>query len=282
MKNSIWALFFALALISGNAIAAEEGVGAIVEDRMSTNPTSPSSSSSDHPMWLTEEEDALRPAAPSIPDTPAAKMDYLQQQVQDLRGKLELQDHRIQELSKQLTDNFQDLDLRLKNLTALQATKSESTATEASSTPVPAPIAVAPVPVPAQAVSAEDDKTIYQQAYSLAQEKKYDQSIESFKRLIQTYPKSTYVPTAYFWMGEIYVIQSKYDEATESFNQIISHYPDSPKVSEALFKTGYIAYARGNNKLAIKKFNEVKSRYPGTIAAKQADQYLKKLKAKKA
>jgi tol-pal system protein YbgF len=302
-KNRVLALFFIVGSAScalsiyANLACAEQAEYAAVEDRNMLSdesydkPAIKAESQKDGTMWLIEEEQGLKPI-PAVLDTPAAKIDYLQEQVQALQGKLELQEHHIEQLSKQISDNYQDLDTRFKNLTAslqvAQLSKTPATDTladtglsgasapaapTATTTPVIAPATVVPAPT-------ADDKTLYHQAYKLAQDKKYDLSIDSFKRLIKTYPKSTYVPTAYFWMGEIYSVQSKYDEAVDSFNQIILNHPNSPKISEAVFKIGYIAYARGNNKLAAKKFNEVKSQHPGTAAAKQADQYLKKLTAK--
>lgn len=292
MKRKLTTLFFSLTLMgcvvplhyafgySNDDLPAVESRHTDSDEVVPSNP--------DKPMQLLEEDHSLQQPAAAIPDTPAARLDQLQQQVQELQGKLEVQEHRFQELSKQTLDNYQDLDQRLKSLAAEQQAAKEQTKN----------VTVVPEPGkdnPATAVSigsdtaaepttnstVDDEKTLYHKAYSLAQGKQYDASIEAFNQLIKTYPTSTYTPTAYFWMGELYIIKSKYDQATESFNQIVTNYPKSPKVSEALFKVGYIAYARGNNKLAIKHFTNVKNKYPGTSAAKQADQYLKKLKTKK-
>jgi tol-pal system protein YbgF len=302
-KNSVLALFFTIGLAScalsmySDIACAEQSEMAAVEDRnvlsddLIDKPSIKADPQKEGTMWLIEEENGLKPIPVTL-DTPAAKIDHLQEQVQALQGKLELQEHHMQQLTKQISDNYQDLDSRLKTLAAAQqaAQTSKTPPTDAlantglsevSAPTTPAAPVIAPTSVAAP-TSAEDEKALYQQAYKLAQDKKYDLSIDAFKRLIKTYPKSTYVPTAYFWMGEMYIVQSKYDEAVDSFNQIILNHPKSPKISEAVFKIGYIAYARGNNKLAAKKFNEVKSHYPGTSAAKQADQYLKKLAAKKA
>lgn len=238
----------------------------------------------DKPMQLLEENQVPHEPVPAVPDTPAVRLDQLQQQVQELQGKLEVQEHRFQELSKQALDNYQDLEQRLKNLAAAQAAAA-SAKTETAVVPEPGkdnPATAVSIGAQPQAnPTADDEKTLYHKAYSLAQTKQYDASIEAFSQLIKTHPNSTYVPNAYFWMGELYIIKSKYDQATESFNQIVTNYANTPKVSEALFKIGYIAYARGDNKLAIKHFTNVKNKYPGTSAAKQAEQYLRKLKPKK-
>lgn len=289
MKSRLTTLFCAL-IFTGcvlpiqYALAYDDGLPA-VESRNTHDTDSDEvvSRHPDKPMQLLEEDHALQPSAPAaIPDTPAARLDQLQQQVQELQGKLEIQEHRFQELSKQTLDNYQDLDNRLKTVIAAQAAvKTETAVQPEPGKDNPATAVSVGTAVAETKTTVDDEKTLYHKAYSLAQAKQYDASVEAFSQLIKTYPNSTYTPTAYFWMGEIYIVKSKYDEATESFNQIVAHYPKSPKVSEALFKIGYIAYARGNNKLAIKHFTAVKNKYPGTSAAKQAEQYLRKLKPKK-
>jgi tol-pal system protein YbgF len=294
MKSRLLALFFTAGLVGCavpvySALAYDDDLPAVENRNMLSDepviksaPASGSVSVSDKPMLLLEEENGSVQPAATLPDTPAARIEQLQQQVQELQGKLEIQEHRFQELTKQTLDNYQDLDLRIKNLVAIQAEQAAKVPVSIAEPGKDNPAtAVSTGPEPKAVAVPEDDRVLYHKAYSLAQSKQYDASIEAFKFLIKTDPKSTYVPTAYFWMGEIYIIQSKYDEAVESFNQIVSHYSSSPKVSEAKFKIGYIAYARGNNKQAIKNFNDVKNKYPGTAAAKQADQYLKKLKTKK-
>lgn len=257
------------AVESRNTLSDEEARGRSVSDR---------------PLQLIEEEDGIHQLVAATPDTPAVRLEQLQQQVQELQGKLDIQAHLFQELSKQTLDNYQDLDARIKTLAATQAAQA---AQPVQSQIMPEPgkdnpaTEVSVGAEPQVNIKSEDDRALYQKAYSLAQSKKYDASVEAFNVLIKTHPKSTYVPTAYFWMGEIYIIQSKYDQAIESFNQIVLNHSTSPKAGEAMFKIGYIAYARGNNKLALKKFNEVKAKHPGTSAAKQAEQYLKKLHPKK-
>lgn len=266
MKNNLSALFLKLGfitcalsptLILNTAWAQTEGLPVVESREMySAEALEQVPVTSDRPMLLLEEESEIHPVS-AIPDTPAAKINQLQQQVQELQGKLEMQEHVIQELNKQITqiaNSHQDLALKMQ---------------QAASAPT---------------VSEQDiqqDKALYHKAYSLAQAKEYDQSIKAFALLIQSYPQSTYVPTAYFWMGEMESIQGKYDEAIQHFNQIVLNYPASPKISEALFKIGYIAYVRGDNKLAIKHFNDLKVKFPGTAAAKQADQYLNKFTSKK-
>ena len=283
MKRKLTSLFFSLTLIGcvvpmHYAFAYNDELPA-VESRQ-TDSDEVVLSNPDKPMQLLEEEGHIQHSVAAIPDTPAARLDQLQQQVQELQGKLELQEHRFQELTKQTLDNYQDLDQRLKSLAATQqAAKAETIVPEPGKDNPATTVSIGAEPKANS--TGEDEKTLYHKAYSLAQAKQYDSSIEAFGQLIKTYPNSTYTPTAYFWMGELYIIKSKYDQAAESFNQIVTNYASSPKVSEALFKVGYIAYARGNNKLAMKYFTDVKNRYPGTSAAKQADQYLRKLKPKK-
>ncbi len=298
MKISTLALIFTSSLVGCalpvyQALAYDDLPAVESRNTLSDEPVVRSASgrsshnSSDRPMQLTEEEDGIHQPIAAIPDTPAGRIEQLQQQVQELQGKLDIQEYRFQELTKQTLDNYQDLDLRIKNLVAAQAAQALQAAQLAKTDVIAEPgkdnpaTAVSVGPEPKINTNVEDERALYQKAYSLAQTKKYDGSIEAFSTLIKTYPNSTYVPTAYFWMGEIYIIQSKYDLATESFNQIVLNYPTSPKASEAIFKMGYIAYARGNTKLAVTKFNEVKKKFPGTSAAKQAEQYLRKLKAKK-
>lgn len=192
----------------------------------------------------------------------------LQQQVQELssevatlRGRLDEQDHQMQQMLARQRDLYQELDRQQ------QAASSPSSA---AAEPGDTGTTVAAAP-------SGDEHQAYQRAVNLVlKDKRYDQAAKAFDAFIKAYPNSGYSANAYYWLGQLQFSQGELDAAKSSFTVVVDKYKDSNKRAESLFKLGVIAQNQGNGQQADVLFKRVLKEYPGTSSARLAKARLKK------
>lgn len=173
------------------------------------------------------------------------RLEALQQEVQELRGVVE-------ELQNQRS----------------------STASEAST---PASRARNEAAVSA-AITPEGEKNLYQIAYQKLQARDYQTASHTLHMLLEQYPQGENAPNAYYWLGEISLIQGNTTEAQKYFETVITQFPEYSKVSDAILKTGYIAYTNEDYVQAKKLLDQVVKQYPDSSAARLAIARLQKMK----
>jgi tol-pal system protein YbgF len=208
----------------------------------------------------------------------ASKLEKMQQEVQQLQGQLDVQNHDMGQLKEQVRSFYQDLDQRL---TKIQPDQSDSPGKNVLS----AENRVKSVPNDPLTTSEPNTKTkelqTYEAAFNLLNKKEYDKAIGGFQSFVKDYPTSTYTVNAHYWMGEIFYLKGKPEQANKEFQIIIVNYPDSPKVADAMLKVALIAMDTGNYAKAKQHFTRVQKQFPGTTASKIATLRLKELKQKR-
>ncbi len=159
----------------------------------------------------------------------AQRVDAATNDVRSLRGQVEELQHNQDTARKQQRELYADLDRRLHVL------ESHIAAAPAASS---APSAAAP--------DATDDANAYKKAFDLLKEGKYDDSIAAFTQFITTYPQSTLLDNAYYWLGEAHYVGKDYNAALRSFKTVVEKFPDSRKLPDAWLKIGYCEYELKN------------------------------------
>ena len=86
------------------------------------------------------------------------------------------------------------------------------------------------------------------------------------------YPNSPYVPNAWYWLGEIYLLQGQTEDARQAFTIVAEQYADHRKAMDATFKLGKIYHQLGDTARARTLLEKVAGGI-GTAAAK-AKSYL--------
>lgn len=210
------------------------------------------------------------------------RMEFLQNEVQELRGKVEEQNYQITQLQDQQKKLYLDLDQRIKSKPAANTETSGISLDEpmdvgASSSQKPT-AATASAPAKTVAASANEQQ-VYQEAYKAIQSKDLDNAVINFETYINDFPQGKYTPNAYYWLGEIYVTKGKPDLAAHAFNQVYAQFPKHPKSADALLKLGLLEYAKGNWKACADHFLKVKTQFPGTTSAQLAETRIARLKA---
>ena len=208
------------------------------------------------------------------------RMDNLQNEIQKLRGDLELQSHQLDEIKQRQRDLYVDVDRRLLRLernepasggagdantgsAATHATAGQSQTTPAANT--------APV-------DSAGEQQAYQKAFDMLRGLRYDQAVTAFRSFLSKYPKGRYAHIAQYWIGEADYAQRKFKEAIGDYQKLIDDYPTSPKLAEAMLKIGYSQYELKNNKAAETILKQLIKSYPGTTEAGQAQNLIQKIR----
>jgi tol-pal system protein YbgF len=220
------------------------------------------------------------------------KIQSLQQEIQELRGQLEVQAHDLKLLQQQQVAFYKDLDSRLSGTTSAKASPNKpsldlSVGSKEPATPkkiVPAPDVQAnktvttPVTVPVSTASRAnpaDEQISYLAAYELVKNKRYDDAISAMNIFVQKYPRGGYTANAQYWLGELYLVKKDYSQAIGHFNVVLQQFPTSSKSAASMLKVGY-AYAEQGDKQEAKKFlQQVVRAYPGTPTAQLANSKLR-------
>jgi len=121
------------------------------------------------------------------------------------------------------------------------------------------------------------EQEAYDQAFNLLKQSKYQDAIEQFQQLADTWPNSQLADDAYYWMSEARYVNREFESALGGFRTIVTRYPDSQRVPEALLKIGYIQYDIGAYQEAAEIFRDLLARFPGHQVAVSAQTRLRRI-----
>ena len=238
----------------------------------------------------------------------------LQAEVQTLRGLVEQQTFKIEELEKRNRDQYVDLDARLARLESGRAgtgaplmdpaaappsgAAPTDLGTDPGAAPAPsgvfeepelqAPVdaqvqtdpAVEPLPGTLDTPPADplDERQLYESAFDSLKEGRYAEAARRFQTFLEQYPEGDYSPNAQYWLGESYYVTQNYQIALEAFQRLLSRFPSSNKAPDALLKVGYCHYELRQWAQAESVLNQVVQQYPDTTVARLAQGRLRALR----
>ncbi|MDF1760002.1 MAG: tol-pal system protein YbgF [Coxiellaceae bacterium] len=222
----------------------------------------------------------------------------LQNQIQQLRGQLQVQSHDLKLLNTQQRSFYQDVDQRIQQLKALvnnsgngddSSTNSTGPASSSSSSnPSSNSNKAAGSNVTSQLnsnVASQNfnlkDAQTYQTAFALVLKKKFTPAMEGLQNYLSSYPNGRYAVNAHYWLGEIYLRQSQTDKAVNEFSTVVKNYPKSNKVADSKLKIAMIHMSQGKTAIAKNEYTALKKQYPGTTAAQLASIQLQQIAAGK-
>src|SRR3569832_2390066 len=161
------------------------------------------------------------------------RVQQMQQELQKLRGDLEVQTNEINGLKQRQRDLYLDIDRRLRQAeTSAQAAPAAS-ASGAGAAGAPGGAASAPV-----GGSPEQERAAYQQAFDKLKEGRYDEAITLFRGVLANYTTGKLSDNAQYWLGEANYVTRRNRKDIDEINKVIANYPQSPKVADALLKLG--------------------------------------------
>ncbi len=194
----------------------------------------------------------------------------LQQDIQELRGQLDVQTHELKRLQEQQVEFYKDLDTRVRGSTTLSQKKpAEPTNFDARVNNKPANEALSAAAT-SSTIDVKDEKATYMAAYTLVNDKQFDEALPAMEAFIAQHPQGGYTANAHYWAGELYMVRKNYPEAIQHFDTVLQKFPSSSKSSACLLKIGYALAASGEINEAKQKLQRVIQQYPDTHAAQLA------------
>lgn len=241
------------------------------------------------PLWAADFAPNIEGVNRTLMET-LSQIKTLQQELQELRGEVELHTHLLNTLKIRQQEILQNLDRRTEQRTESTPNNFHSSITNAPetsglSTATPALNIVRPAATPAarqtpnnEIVASPEEQSAYDSAFNLLRSGGYDDAIKGFRNFIAEYPKGQLAANSQYWIGEAYYVTRRFKEALPEFQSVVDDYHDSVKISDALLKLGYIQYELNQINDARKSFEEVMTRFPQSTAAKLANARLAKMK----
>lgn len=182
----------------------------------------------------------------------------LSQELSELRGLLERNQHDLKQMLDRQRDLYRDVDGLMQKMANLSEVKPAETE--------------APSDVAYSQDTKENDA--YDKAVALILKKKdYLGATKAFEDFVILYPKSVYISNAYYWLGQLYFAQNKSKEAQSAFERVIDDKTAS-KRADALIKLATLATRNNESSKAKAYYQQVLKEYPNSTSAKQAKQAL--------
>jgi tol-pal system protein YbgF len=212
------------------------------------------------------------------------QIEALRLDLNKLHGQIEVLANENELTQKRQKDFYVDLDSRLRRIEQ-PAESAASGASSASSTPPPddtpesdmvAPAPAAAVVSPAtSAVPAETaESRDYEAAYNLFKLAKYQDAISQFKKFLKSYPGSSFVPSAHYWIGNSYYALRDFQNAIHTQEKLIHAFPESGKAPDAMLNIASSQQEMNKKTAAKKTLENLIAKYPGSDAAEKAKRRL--------
>lgn len=244
-------------------------------------------------------------SVPAIPDSRNPQWELvrqiatLQQEISELRGKLEQQSQQISVMESQQKQRYLDLDSRLEALqgsisisSGAQAAAVPSSATspadedQSSSSDAPAitsssqPSAQSAKPKVVDPAGSVNMLKAYEDAQALLKEKKLKSAKTAFNQFIKDYPDENLTGDAHYWLGEIHLASQPSQEAAAktAFTNVVDSFADSKKTPHALYKLALLEIRGGSKARAKTLLLRLRKDHSTSAPAKLVDAQLKYLK----
>ncbi|WP_089724138.1 tol-pal system protein YbgF [Candidatus Thiosymbion oneisti] len=205
----------------------------------------------------------------------------LQQEVQRLHGRVDLQEHALSTLKRRQREQYLDLDARLRDRSAGTSPPPASGNTigrEALQAPQDLAAADAPsTHSPPVSGTPNEEQQAYHNAFDLLKQRRYGEAVRGFEDLLARYPNGEFADNARYWLGETNYVKRDYATALTQFQRVTTDYPLSPKVSASLLKIGYIHYEKGDWQRARRILQNMIERFPDTTEARLAASRLERM-----
>lgn len=210
----------------------------------------------------------------------------LQNEVRQLLGKVESHDNDIDQLQKETKNRYVDFDQRLGQVQEdLKKSRNSTTLPDSVNSTNPNPTNNTLSTTTANTTNNtttpvagdESDKLAYIAAYEAYKAGGAAQAIAPMKKFITDYPKSPFVPNAYYWLGEfnLAITPPNFAAASSNFKLVMNQYPKTAKAAAAIYRLATLADVDHHQASAITLMQSLVKNYPGTQEAGYAADYLK-------
>lgn len=174
-----------------------------------------------------------------------------------------------------------DIDLRLQDLE--KAAADGSFAPKAASTTPAAEKKTESKPVATKAESVADVPAnisadeLYKNAYGYMKKASFPTAQAWFEAFIQRFPNDDKTQNAYYWLGEVHLVQKQPQDALVAFGQAVKGFPNGDRTADSLLKMGVAFQDIGKDSLARTTWEKLVRDFPDSGAASSAKKRLEGL-----
>ncbi len=118
----------------------------------------------------------------------------------------------------------------------------------------------------------------FEAAMAAFRSSKFPEAQAAFGTFVAKYPRSGYVPSARFWLGNAQYATREYKEAIANFTALLASAPNHARAPEAALSIANCQMELKETKGARKTLEDLTRAYPGTEAAAAAKERLARLK----
>ena len=203
------------------------------------------------------------------------KIADLQNQLQQMQGKIDELSHQNQVLADQMKQQYLDMSNRLTPTADPIEVKPSVEPNVSKSKPKVKVDANASLNTATDSViDPAAESAAYQKAFDLLKKSDYVRAAPLFENFLKTYQNGSHAANAHFWLGEIHLSQNQSDAAASEYRRVITDFPNSDKVQMAELKLGFAYHDQNDLCKAKSTFEKVIKLYPKTTAASLAQKAL--------
>jgi tol-pal system protein YbgF len=188
-------------------------------------------------------------------------IDGLKQDLTRLNGQSEVFLNRADNLEKRQKDLYVDLDARLRKMEESQAQAQQT-------------LAALQERLAAPEREAAQEKQAYESALNQFKVGNYQSAIAGFQGFMGSYPNSSLVPSAQYWIGNAYYALRDYKVAIAAQQKVVTSWPNNPKAADAMLNIASSQQELGDTRSARETLKTLLTKYPQSAAAEQAKQRL--------
>lgn len=177
--------------------------------------------------------------------------DQTMQEIDKLRGQIEVLSNDLANAQKRQKDFYVDLDARLRKLEPRQVTVDGK-----------------------QAAVDPSEQSSYDAAQLLFKAGDYKGAASALDAFVKRYPESAYAANAQYWLGNAYYAMRDCKTAIAAQQVVIKAYPDSPKAPDAMLNIASCQTELKDKAGTKKTLNLLIDKYPDSTAAATAKERL--------
>ncbi|GGY43737.1 tol-pal system protein YbgF [Bacterioplanes sanyensis] len=182
------------------------------------------------------------------------QVEQMQQEIAYLRSQVETQERQISSLQQSGQQRYLDLDRRVSLL--MQQTPASVTNTT-----------VAPPEVDGSKAPQLSAEQSYKKAMMLVRNKEFEQAQQAFADFIRLYPQDELIANAWYWSGEVALVEGQQSKALERFKVVIDQFPEHSKAADASYKYAVTLHKLGRTDEARQWLEKVIRTYSGKAEA---------------
>ncbi len=202
-------------------------------------------------------------------------IERIKTQLMEIRGRLEVNEHRLDKIELKLAGIHKDLGERASTAEELAREKAEREQAgkkAAEHKPPSNPLAAIERP--------EKKEDFYKLAYGLLEAGQEKAARTLFDEFLKKWPGDAYSDNALYWIAESYYSQKDYRLAALAFQKVRTQFPKGDKSKDALLKLGFCFYAMERYKEALPFLKQFVQDYPKSPLSAKAKKRIREARKK--